>query len=468
MVKRIAVQYLGVILGFVFIIQTILITSNDYLSEKEAFEIHVLDKTYDIILKSTISLEKLQFIKGGAVQDLFVWDNKNDLIKSTNDTLAAKTQITGDSRTGGWEIVEEYPNALLYVKALPHAQAYGILINKQKIHISFWRSLWLGLKWASFFTIVAAGFFVTFVFIQRSKLKTSYASLLAYFTNQHKELNGLFYNSESLNRTYDSHLEELSTLAADMEVINELTQDNADKTIEANRISDEISTSTSMGTVTVHSLNESMENISASMEKTTTIIKAIDEIAFQTNILAVNASVEAARAGQAGAGFAVVADEVRRLAMKTTDAARETSVILEQAQTYVSDGQKVTEEVSDVFHEIDAKTVTVYKILSKLTNSVQEQQQRMLEIKYKISNATQFGSNSQHAITEINQILQLDIDQFEKYHTILSDLNDQISLSKEELDSIKGRIQTQVDWVRNWSEERFEQIKSLTTKAKSE
>lgn len=96
-------------------------------------------------------------------------------------------------------------------------------------------------------------------------------------------------------------------------------------------------------------LNNMMDEISESSEKTSKIIKTIDEIAFQTNLLALNAAVEAARAGDAGSGFAVVADEVRNLAMRAAGAAKETSVLIESVAAGIKNCSEIVTKTDDSF-----------------------------------------------------------------------------------------------------------------------
>jgi methyl-accepting chemotaxis protein/methyl-accepting chemotaxis protein-1 (serine sensor receptor) len=118
---------------------------------------------------------------------------------------------------------------------------------------------------------------------------------------------------------------------------------------------------------------KSIGEINASSDKISRIIKVIEEIAFQTNILALNAAVEAARAGQAGTGFAVVADEVRNLAHRCTEAARDTSSLIEESITTSGEGKTRVDQVAGAIRAITEDAVKVKALVEEVNLSSQEQ-----------------------------------------------------------------------------------------------
>ena len=116
-----------------------------------------------------------------------------------------------------------------------------------------------------------------------------------------------------------------------------------------------------------------MGEIKTQSEKISKIIKVIDEIAFQTNILALNASVEAARAGGAGMGFAVVADEVRNLAQRCAQAARDTTDLIEESIAKSKDGKAKVDQVAGAVREITEESIKVRSLVDQVNLGSQEQ-----------------------------------------------------------------------------------------------
>ena len=118
---------------------------------------------------------------------------------------------------------------------------------------------------------------------------------------------------------------------------------------------------------------QAMEEIASTSKNISKVIKAIDDIAFQTNILALNAAVEAARAGEAGKGFAVVADEVRNLSQKSAEAAKSTSALIESSIEAVEKGTLLVNKTSEGFSQVAAKSEASGKLVEEIAVQAQEQ-----------------------------------------------------------------------------------------------
>ena len=151
----------------------------------------------------------------------------------------------------------------------------------------------------------------------------------------------------------------IETLSERINEINGHVAKNAAVTQEVNEDARSVGEKIQICNQDMENLNEAMTDIRTSSEKISKIIKAIDDIAFQTNILALNAAVEAARAGSAGKGFAVVADEVRNLATKSAEAAKSTSILIEEAVASVGRGAEITVSTTQSLKEASENTQTM-------------------------------------------------------------------------------------------------------------
>ena len=128
------------------------------------------------------------------------------------------------------------------------------------------------------------------------------------------------------------------------------------------------------------SMMDAMEELTKSSNEIAKIIKVIDEIAFQTNILSLNAAVEAARAGDAGKGFAVVAEEVRNLAQRSAQAAKDTAVIIESNISMFENSVGIAKNVNESLVKIDDESRKVSELLDEIATATEEQTRGIAEI----------------------------------------------------------------------------------------
>lgn len=182
-------------------------------------------------------------------------------------------------------------------------------------------------------------------------------------TTSHKLAEGSTQQAASIQET-SSTLEESSSM------VHQTTQN----TKEAEIIARKTKEFANKGNSEMQVMLEAMEELKRSSAEISKIIKVIDEIAFQTNILSLNAAVEAARAGDAGKGFAVVAEEVRNLAQRSAKAAKDTAVIIESNIELSEKCLHITEQVGGSLEEINNESSKVSDLLEEISTASQEQE----------------------------------------------------------------------------------------------
>ena len=177
---------------------------------------------------------------------------------------------------------------------------------------------------------------------------------------------------------------------------------------EAKDSSMQTSKKASEGVNSMASMAEAMNEIKKSNEEVSAILATIDEIAFQTNLLALNAAVEAARAGEAGKGFAVVADEVRALAQKSAQASQKTAEIIAQSTQKGINGAQVCEAVKSNFEVIAEGIQNVQERMESLVAVSQNQSACVEQINQAMStigNTSQaVASNSEETASAATQL----------------------------------------------------------------
>ncbi|OQY55713.1 MAG: hypothetical protein B6245_19420 [Desulfobacteraceae bacterium 4572_88] len=165
-----------------------------------------------------------------------------------------------------------------------------------------------------------------------------------------------------------------------LEEVSFMVRQNADNAAQSDNYMREAINIIEKAIRSMKKLEDSMDDIISAGKATSGLAETIDKIAFQTNLLALNAAVEAARAGEAGSGFAVVADEVRNLAVRASEAARDTSVLIEGSLKRIEIGGKIVSETCENFSEAADYTYKVGELTARIAETSEDQSLRIVQL----------------------------------------------------------------------------------------
>ena len=203
--------------------------------------------------------------------------------------------------------------------------------------------------------------------------------------------------NHDLGNRNESQASNLQQTAASMEQITGTIRQTADTANAAAELAQTATEVAERGGTAARQVAERMGEIRQSSGRIAEIIGVIDGIAFQTNILALNAAVEAARAGESGRGFAVVAAEVRALSQRTSTAAREIKVLIEDSATKVEAGTVLAQSTGETTRQTQDAVQRVQALIKEISAAASEQSKGVVQVNQAVAELD--GLTQQNAAT---------------------------------------------------------------------
>ena len=245
-----------------------------------------------------------------------------------------------------------------------------------------------------------------------------------------KSSNILLSNVDKLNISSNETAASLEQTAAAVEQITSNIKNTTENIAKMSDFSHEVTKAVKEGEELANKTTTAMEEINVQVNLITEAISVIDQIAFQTNILSLNAAVEAATAGEAGKGFAVVAQEVRNLASRSAEAAREIKDIVELATKKANEGKEIANSMIEGYKGLNESINQTINLISDIEMSSKEQLLGIEQINDAVNQLDQQTQQNAMIASQTNDIA-LSADEIAKL--VVSDANDKEFVGKNDV-----------------------------------
>ena len=234
------------------------------------------------------------------------------------------------------------------------------------------------------------------------------SEILAMIMNTGDALNNsthtLSDTADILSRSANEQAASLEETTASLEEVTNNIEHNTSNTVQMAKFANEVTASANKGQVLANNTSNAMQEISESTNAINDAIGIIDQIAFQTNILSLNAAVEAATAGESGKGFAVVAQEVRNLAGRSSEAASEIKNLVQTSQDKADEGKAIANNMIDGYTKLNENIDNTIKLIEDVESASKEQLASITQINNAMNLLDKGTQENASASSKISQL----------------------------------------------------------------